>query len=872
MVKLTNRAQKAFEEANSMASSMRHTTLETEHLLRAILKEKSVLNKVLSAEELAQLGRALDAALASFARLSQPVPQAQPSHALSTVINSAVKSAKDATSVTRLLKYLLEDRAVARHLSGCGAKPELLGSRIEEELAKETGSMETDDPEDKMSQFAVDMVEQARKNRFDPVIGRDDEIRQVLEILAKKTKSNVLMVGKPGVGKTAIVNGIAQMIARDDAHLLEGHRIYNVDIGSMVAGSSLRGEFEERLKGLVKEAEDNPKVILFIDEIHVILGAGKADGSLDAANILKPGLADGSLRVIGATTYDEYRKYVTKDPAFERRFTRVNVREPSIEDTITIMRGLRERLEMHHGVKIADRALVYASQMSKRYIPNRRLPDIAIDLVDTACASAIISLNSEPAEITTLKKKIWSLVLEKTSIEMDIKRLSDAQPAGQSARPESDLGELRSALALNEQRIGSLNAELKALEAQFDADKGHVREARELKQKIEDAKNLVEQARKDGNRYHVYDLQTNIIPAYEKKLAECNDKVEVIDIGHVVQVISRLSGIPVSRLDMRENERLLGMEGRIKQKIFGQDDAVRLVVESIMSSRVGLGSENRPIGSFLFLGPTGVGKTELSKAICQELNGTCSNMVVLDMSDYASELSLNKLIGAAAGYVGCEEGGSLTEPVKEMPYTVVLLDELDLAHQSVINVLYQLLDEGRVTDGRGVQVSFKDTVVVMTSNLGQEFIHPDGPKGSYVEMNQIEALILRRFGHALVNRIDHVIPFHHLAPAAMNDILSSEVAVLNKKLTDKHLVFELSDGVRQHAIDSTTGSGYGARILKRFVRDYFVGPLTKIILQKRTAGPATVHCFLNEEEGIDGQSYGPFTFVCTETQPAAAAG
>ncbi|KAI5175603.1 ATP-dependent Clp protease ATP-binding subunit ClpB, partial [Pancytospora epiphaga] len=408
-MKFTNRAQKALEEAASLTATMKNSTIEPEHLLRTITREKSILDKVLLGEEMKKFIGNLDKAISGFGKVENVSQAPTMSYSLSKVISNAREKTQNYISVPLILYFIFENKSMAKYTQ----KVEAIMKELSEYLANnEMTGLNSDDPEDKMTQFAVEMVEQARKNKYDPVIGRDDEIRQVIEILAKKTKSNAIMVGKPGVGKTAIVTGIAQLVAKGESPVLEGYKIYNVDVGSMVAGSSLRGEFEERLKGLVKEAENNPKVILFMDEIHIILGAGKGEGSMDAANILKPGLADGSLRVIGATTYDEYRKYVTKDPAFERRFTRVNVKEPSISDTITIMRGLRERLEMHHGVKISDRALVYASQMGKRYIPNRRLPDIAIDLIDTACASAIITLNSEPKDISDLKRKAWSLELE----------------------------------------------------------------------------------------------------------------------------------------------------------------------------------------------------------------------------------------------------------------------------------------------------------------------------------------------------------------------------------------------------------------------------------------------------------------------------
>ena len=753
---------------------------------------------------------------------------------VSTALNSVINVNAEIISIPHLIVGLLSIQRIASLFS-----PDLLNKVKEHIKSNPVNSSNDDDPDSKTSKFAVEMVELARQNKFDPVIGRDSEIRQIIEILAKKTKSNAIMVGKPGVGKTAIVNGIAIKIAKGEC--LEGYKIYNVDIGSMVAGSSHRGDFEERLKGLVKESV-NSKIVLFIDEIHILLGAGKADGALDAANILKPALADGSLKVIGATTYDEYRKYVSKDPAFERRFVRVDVKEPSIEDTITMLRGLKERIETHHGVKISNKALVYASTYGKKYVPNRRLPDLAIDLVDTACASAIISLNSEPEPIQILKNKIWSLEIEKTSIEMDLKNNKNNK-------------NLSNDLQLVDKKIEDARLQLQPLIEQYNKEKGHLSEAKKIKQKLEDAKNRVEIAKRNNDRYAVYDLQTNIIPVYEEKLKEFSS-VEIIQPEHVAEVISKLTKIPVSRLNIKENEKLANMESRIKQKIFGQDNAVETVVNSILASRVGLGRENKPIGSFLFVGPTGVGKTELSKMICQELNDSCENMVILDMSDYCSEISINKLLGTPAGYVGCEEGGTLTEPIKEMPYNVVLLDEVDLAHSSVVNVLYQLLDEGRITDGRGVKVSFKNTVVIMTTNLGQDFIYKDGSSNTTL----IEEVVLKKFGHPLINRIDNIVVFNHLSYESLCSIFNKEILELNLKLREKNLIFSVSDMVVDFAVTSAMNTNYGARVLKRFVKDNFINALTKIILSKSEDQTMKIKCYMKDENVI-GTHYSNFTFV-----------
>lgn len=832
--KFTNRAREAIEKALEIAQSNMNTVIEPEHLLKAIMESQSLLNSNLSPEEFSEIKTKLNTIITSFGK-QMSIPQPQMSYSLSSLLTEVGKKAVDYVSVPLLIISLLSIKRIADLFK----KSEELKNKLMQTVSEtKYDSQNSDDPEDKMSKFAIEVVELARQNKLDPVVGRDDEIRQIIEILSKKTKSNAIMVGKPGVGKTAIINGIAQLIAKGECKVLDGFKIYNVDIGAMVAGTAHRGEFEERLTGLVKEAETSKKIILFIDEIHVVLGAGKGEGSLDASNILKPGLADGSLKVIGATTYDEYRKYVTKDPAFERRFVKVNIKEPSIQDTITILRGLRERIETHHGVKISDKALVYASTVGKKYIANRRLPDLAIDLIDTACASAIINLNSEPVEIQQLRNKIWSLELEKTSIEIDLKR------------DPSVVGNLKAV----EKKIEEAFAKIKPLEDAYNQEKSHLIEARNLKKKLEEAKNRVEQAKRDNDRYLVYDITTNIIPVYEKQLEQYSN-VEVIKPEHVAEVLSRQSGIPIAKLAMKENERLLGMHDRLKQRIFGQDVAVDTIVNSILASKVGLGRENKPIGSFLFLGPTGVGKTELSKAICEELNDTSENMVVLDMSDYSSEISINKLIGAPAGYVGCEEGGTLTEPIKEMPYNVVLLDEVDLAHQSNLNVLYQLLDEGRVTDGRGVKISFKNTVVIMTSNLGQEYITATG-----TDRNRIEELVLQRFGHPLVNRIDNIVTFNQLTSETLYKIFESDLKELNSKLKDKNLRFVVSESVIKYTVDTCTNSNYGARLIKRSIKDNFINAITKIILSRTDSEPKEISCFLNNE-GVEGLVYGNYTYL-----------
>lgn len=836
----TSTAQKILERSFKAAKKYKNYQIEPEHLFHALMESDiPIIEKNLTRQKKYNIKNELEKRIKDFAKGNeQTMPN--PSHRFTNALQDAQMNRREVSEAELLsaaLKYVPIEEAKG------------LEEKLEEASQSQTPTLDS---------FALELVHEARTTYMDPVIGRVDEIRSIIEILAKKKKSNPMLVGSAGVGKTAIVSGLAQLIAKDEAPGLTNYRIYDIDVGSMVANTGVRGEFEERVRKVVKEAENTPNIILFIDEIHTVISAGSISGSLDFSNILKPSLAAGKIKIIGATTHDEYRKYMETDTAFCRRFVRVTINEPSTEDSITMLRGLRNKMEQHHGIKIEDSAIVFSVKMAKKYIANRRLPDIAIDLVDTACASATIELESEPQEISNMKNRIWSLEMERAAIERDYKIKNTANEQAASENFQNYSKEMKERFNEIEARIAESKAGLVPLEESYAKERASVTEAKNLKNKIEKIYAKIEEARKQNDTYQVLDLQTEVLPVIEKKLKDVEGSV-LITAAHVASVISRWTGVPVKRLTLKENERLLGMAERIKQRIFGQDEPVETVVECILRNRVGLSEPDRPIGAFLFLGPSGVGKTELAKSVAFELFDDPKSMVVLDMSDYSNEISITKLLGVSAGYIGYAEGGALTEPVKEKPYNVVLFDELDLAHAKVTNVLYQLLDEGRVTDGKRNIVDFRNTVVVMTSNLGQEKIL----SGSF-DKKEMERNLNDRFGPALMNRIDGICYFNPLSMDVLRSILNYRLSLLNRELLQKKIQLFLSDAVKDEVINRNCAPAYGARPLKRALQSVFVGAITNIILRNSGEIEKAEKIFISsftKNEGIEGLLIGDFVYL-----------
>ena len=838
--KLTIKAQEALQDAQSLAEKQEHQALEVEHLLLALIQQKdgitqSLLERV-GADPLI-IKNQLEQELLKLPKIYGSIGQIYISPRLKNVLDAAFLEAErlkdDFVSTEHILLAIAEEKgeAVARILAGAGVGRD----SILKALLSLRGSQRVTDPnpEDKyqtLTRYCRDLTDLAQKGKLDPVIGRDDEIRRVIQVLSRRTKNNPVLIGEPGVGKTAIAEGLAQRIVNKDVpEGLKDKKLVALDLGALVAGTKYRGEFEDRLKALLKEIQEaEGSIILFIDELHTLVGAGAAEGAIDASNMLKPALARGELRCIGATTLDEYRKRVEKDAALERRFQPVYIDEPSVEDTISILRGLKERYEVHHGVRIKDSAIVAAATLSHRYITDRFLPDKAIDLIDEAASRLRIEIDSLPTEIDEVERRIIQLEIERQALK------KEHDPVSQEK------------LAKLEQELVQFKEDMTQLKAHWEQEKEGIKKIREIKERIEQAKLEAEKAERAGDLGRAAELRYGTLIGLEKELSRENDQLaqlqkdtrmlkEEVDEEDVAEVVAKWTGIPLAKMMEGEIEKLIKMEERIKARVVGQNEAINLVANAVRRARAGLQDPNRPIGSFIFLGPTGVGKTELARALAEFLFDDEQAMVRLDMSEFMEKHTVSRLIGAPPGYVGYEEGGYLTEAIRRRPYSVILFDEIEKAHTEVFNVLLQILDDGRLTDGHGRTVDFKNTVIIMTSNIGSSWIHDLGEK-DYPEMKRrvLEAL-KANFKPEFLNRIDEVIIFHSLHKEHIEAIIEIQLRYLRKRLADKKFDIILKDGAKEFLARQGYDPTYGARPLKRAIARYIQDPLALKLLEGKFA-------------------------------------
>ena len=841
--KFTERARGFLQAAQTVALRMNHQRIGPAHLLKALLEDDQGMASGLIARaggDAAAARRETDAALAKIPAVSGSGANAAPAldgetiRLLDQAEQIAQKAGDSYVTVERLLLALTlaSTTDAGKALAAAGLKADALNAAINELRGGRTAdTASAEDRYDALKKFARDLTQAARDGKLDPVIGRDEEIRRTVQILARRTKNNPVLIGDPGVGKTAIAEGLALRIANGDVpDSLKDRRLMALDMGALIAGAKYRGEFEERLKGVldeVKQAEGD--IILFIDEMHTLIGAGKSEGAMDAGNLLKPALARGELHCIGATTLDEYRKYVEKDPALQRRFQPVFIGEPTVEDTISILRGLKEKYELHHGVRITDSALVSAATLSNRYITDRFLPDKAIDLMDEAASRIRMEVESKPEEIETLDRRIIQLKIEREAL----KKESDAASKDRLKTLESDLA------ALEEQ-----SAELTA---RWQAEREKIHAEAKIKEQLDAAKLQLEQAQRSGDLAKAGELSYGVIPGLERQLEDAQAASssamlrEEVTSEDIAAVVSRWTGIPVDRMLEGEREKLLAMEEALGKRVIGQKEAVEAVSRAIRRARAGLQDPNRPLGSFLFLGPTGVGKTELTRALAGFLFDDDSAMVRIDMSEFMEKHSVARLIGAPPGYVGYEEGGVLTEAVRRRPYQVVLFDEVEKAHGDVFNVLLQVLDDGRLTDGQGRTVDFTNTIIILTSNLGSQFLTglADDQSVESVEP-QVMEIVRAHFRPEFLNRLDEIILFHRLGPSHMGPIVDIQVARVQKLLKDRKITLELTDGARAWLGRVGYDPVYGARPLKRAVQKYLQDPLADAILKGEVKDGQTV--------------------------------